>query len=234
MNHTLETTQWSPPIKNADSDPNPASQTAMSATPASGPIALAERPAVPAVAKQVAPIYARCLVDRTIRLLKIGVGSGEGIVNCSLVEASLASNPVFEAISYHWGDAEEKIDITCNGTTIGIIRNLYQVLWQMRQEQKLGYFWADAVCINQSDDVEKTSQVQMMRDIYASASNVLVWLGPEQPTDCAAIELVKRVYDTLGAPNLPITSGGRHEKLPDLGLPAFYENAWIPLRNVFQ
>lgn len=38
--------------------------------------------------------------------------------------------------------------------------------------------WIDALCINQKDNNEKSSQVMMMRDIYAHAKNVLVWLGP--------------------------------------------------------
>ncbi|RYP33988.1 hypothetical protein DL767_004509 [Monosporascus sp. MG133] len=37
--------------------------------------------------------------------------------------------------------------------------------------------WADAVCINQQDDAEKTKQVASMADIYRQASSVLVWLG---------------------------------------------------------
>ncbi|KAI4926776.1 hypothetical protein J4E85_007071 [Alternaria conjuncta] len=39
------------------------------------------------------------------------------------------------------------------------------------------YFWIDALCINQSDDVEKSLQVQRMGDIYKNAKEVLVWLG---------------------------------------------------------
>ncbi|KAJ9663577.1 hypothetical protein H2201_005538 [Coniosporium apollinis] len=38
--------------------------------------------------------------------------------------------------------------------------------------------WIDALCINQKDNDEKSSQVMMMRDIYAHAKNVLLWLGP--------------------------------------------------------
>lgn len=37
--------------------------------------------------------------------------------------------------------------------------------------------WIDAICINQSDDAEKSVQVAMMADIYAGAKNVIVWLG---------------------------------------------------------
>jgi hypothetical protein len=40
--------------------------------------------------------------------------------------------------------------------------------------------WVDAVCINQSNDVEKSSQIPLMADIYRGASRVMVWLGGQQ------------------------------------------------------
>jgi hypothetical protein len=39
-------------------------------------------------------------------------------------------------------------------------------------------FWIDQVCINQDGD-EKNHQVAMMGDIYANASNVILYLGSE-------------------------------------------------------
>ncbi|KAK4124589.1 HET-domain-containing protein, partial [Parathielavia appendiculata] len=38
--------------------------------------------------------------------------------------------------------------------------------------------WVDAVCINQAHLTEKTEQVRQMAQVYASASRVIVWLGP--------------------------------------------------------
>jgi hypothetical protein len=38
-------------------------------------------------------------------------------------------------------------------------------------------FWIDAICINQRDKAEKTWQVNMMHEIYTSASQVTAWLG---------------------------------------------------------
>jgi hypothetical protein len=37
--------------------------------------------------------------------------------------------------------------------------------------------WADAVCINQADNLEKSEQVAMMGSIYSAARNVSVCLG---------------------------------------------------------
>ena len=38
--------------------------------------------------------------------------------------------------------------------------------------------WVDAICINQSDLVERGEQVQLMRQIYQKAATVFVFLGP--------------------------------------------------------
>jgi hypothetical protein len=40
-----------------------------------------------------------------------------------------------------------------------------------------GYFWIDAICINQNNDEEKSHQVNHMKDIYTNAIAVIVWLG---------------------------------------------------------
>jgi hypothetical protein len=37
--------------------------------------------------------------------------------------------------------------------------------------------WIDAICINQEDLEERSSQVQLMRDLYQRSARVLVWLG---------------------------------------------------------
>lgn len=44
------------------------------------------------------------------------------------------------------------------------------------------WLWIDALCINQDDNAERSSQVQFMRDIYRSATTVRIWFGEEDPT----------------------------------------------------
>jgi hypothetical protein len=51
--------------------------------------------------------------------------------------------------------------------------------------------WIDAVCINQEDVAEKSSQVAMMDQIYSAAQNVIVWLGINDWHTTAAIEVMK-------------------------------------------
>ncbi|POS73835.1 hypothetical protein DHEL01_v207766 [Diaporthe helianthi] len=42
-----------------------------------------------------------------------------------------------------------------------------------------GFFWIDALCINQADLDERSAQVQIMPQIYTKASCVIVWLGDD-------------------------------------------------------
>jgi len=89
-------------------------------------------------------------------------------------------------------------------------------------------------CINQSDNIEKTSQVQMMKVIYSRAANVLIRLGTEQESDRAGIDLIERVYDSLGTPDLPIIKASRPEKLLDLALPCWSSAEWAPVAQILK
>lgn len=56
--------------------------------------------------------------------------------------------------------------------------NLYEVLRQLILDGEHHWLWIDAICINQKDLEEKSSQISMMADIYRSAQEVHTWLGP--------------------------------------------------------
>lgn len=43
--------------------------------------------------------------------------------------------------------------------------------------EKYLQIWADAVCINQNDLDERSSQVGIMGDIYTTAKTCQIWLG---------------------------------------------------------
>lgn len=45
--------------------------------------------------------------------------------------------------------------------------------------------WVDAICINQDDEDERTSQILLMGEIYSIAHQVIVWLGDyEEDLEC--------------------------------------------------
>ncbi len=121
---------------------------------------------------------------REIRLLRIAPSSGSArtahSLKCTLETVSLDTAPEFDALSYTWHGELQAIHL--NGKRFKITRNLYLAMLALRSSDVFqGYLWADAVCINQGDFEERSSQVRLMRTIYSQARTVRVWLGPSHP-----------------------------------------------------
>jgi hypothetical protein len=84
----------------------------------------------------------------------------------------------FVALSYVWGDLNDTLPICVSGNTISATRNLHEVLqslWTLKFDQLI---WIDALCINQQDLIERSTQVALMGDIYSRALYVLAFLSP--------------------------------------------------------
>ena len=105
-----------------------------------------------------------------------------------------------------------------------------------------GLWWIDALCINQQDDDEKSQQVALMREIYSSAKQVLVNLGPiDDNTDLACNLILKlcelyqtKKLDLEGAVyQLSVPMAEKYpfgdEKLRELGLPLKDAEDWLAL-----
>lgn len=138
--------------------------------------------------------YFRALQGRNIRLLKVIPGPQLSTLAIQLVEKSL-DEAEFEALSYVWGDRVEKKSIECNGKWLNIGANLHAALNERRRRRSTALLWADQISINQSDTQEKTHQVRLMRDIYARADQVIVWLGKQQPEDTDGFRLANNLYE---------------------------------------
>ncbi|KAI1119469.1 heterokaryon incompatibility protein-domain-containing protein [Nemania sp. NC0429] len=143
-----------------------------------------------------------------IRLLELHPGdSGKGI-QCSLRHATLASTLEYTALSYTWGDPKNLKAIVVDGETLEVTANLFDALRHLRSLRKTQTFWVDAVCINQGDLGERSKQVLRMRDIYAFAKTVKVWLGPaDDDDDCAAMALVKKLGAAVSDPEEALAQG---------------------------
>lgn len=115
---------------------------------------------------------------RSIRLLHLEEGQHNDPIHFSLVSVSLDSNPTYEAVSYCWGDRSCRQDVSCMGTSMSITTSLWGALQEFRHSDTPRILWVDGICINQDDEIEKTCQVRLMKEIYAKATLVLVWLGP--------------------------------------------------------
>lgn len=86
----------------------------------------------------------------------------------------------FAALSYVWGNEQDRRDIMLNGVLFSVTTNLEIALRALAANNEFHgdyKIWIDALCINQNDDVERASQVSKMREIYTSAWRVIAWLG---------------------------------------------------------
>ncbi|KAF4544636.1 Heterokaryon incompatibility protein [Lasiodiplodia theobromae] len=115
-----------------------------------------------------------------IRLLKIAPGGWHDEIECELIHTSLPNKPVFDALSYAWGSPKLVRSISLNRERREVTASAHQALRRLRQTYGTATVWIDALCINQSDDKERTHQVGLMRDIFTSARQVVVYLGEAQ------------------------------------------------------
>ncbi|KAH7087181.1 heterokaryon incompatibility protein-domain-containing protein [Paraphoma chrysanthemicola] len=86
----------------------------------------------------------------------------------------------FDALSYTWGSMQKQYPVTINGKRFLVHANLYSALPYLakrRDFEKRSGIWIDAICINQSDEDEKSRQITLMSKIYRQAQRVWAWLG---------------------------------------------------------
>ncbi|KAK1995571.1 heterokaryon incompatibility protein [Colletotrichum falcatum] len=84
--------------------------------------------------------------------------------------------PPFVALSYCWGQSNARSPIVIDGTLQQCGSNGEAALQHIRKPEGV-HVWIDQLCINQGDNAEKGRQVSMMRQIYAAATRVAVWMG---------------------------------------------------------
>ncbi|KAK3402242.1 heterokaryon incompatibility protein-domain-containing protein [Sordaria brevicollis] len=69
--------------------------------------------------------------------------------------------------------------------------------------------WIDQVCIDQSNDQEKSVQVELMRKIYSTAARVVIWLGPAADGSDDVMEAHSRVWQIVREYHLPAHRQGQ-------------------------
>jgi len=135
---------------------------------------------------------------REIRLIQFtaddGVASSDdNPIRCTTTIASLDNLPKYFALLYVWGDNKKDHAILLDDQVLNITRNLTTVLQNLSFRGE--YIWIDTICINQDDDVEKSWQVQAMKQIFQDAFKVLVWLGAEDEDIHNALGALDKIAD---------------------------------------
>lgn len=97
----------------------------------------------------------------------------------------------FIALSYVWGPQTNPVPILIDEHRFLVTPNLHSALTHLASNELLARpLWADAVCINQSDAVEKHAQIRRMAEIYRRAERVVVFLGEgDRKTDRAVAQM---------------------------------------------
>jgi hypothetical protein len=140
---------------------------------------------------------------RSIRTLCLDpADNDQAALHGSLEEVNLDEKPIYEALSYTWGAASPTGSISLNlenGDEAGLslTPNCEAALRALRLKDLPRRLWIDAICIDQTSTEDKNSQVPMMRDVYSSASQVLVWLGNGQE-DKGQTQQIMRLIRLIG------------------------------------
>ncbi|KAF2629656.1 hypothetical protein BU25DRAFT_336648 [Macroventuria anomochaeta] len=154
------------------------------------------------------------LEPRQFRLVKILPETMTNI-RCEIVTQPLDTQYDYTAISYAWGDADDKTEITLEEdvldeqrnvtrqrVTVRVTVSLHGALAALRQPDEDVFVWVDSLSIDQQNKDELSRQVQLMSHIYGKATSVAIWLGPERDDSSIALQLMEelaRLADSRGS-----------------------------------
>jgi hypothetical protein len=110
----------------------------------------------------------------------------------------------YVALSYTWGDPRDEDEITfaqsdsesrndqellvkIDNFSFQVQPNLGDALKELYSMKLCHALWIDAICINQQNPREKSSQIALMGQIYTNAEQVIVWLGRDLRHDGSII-----------------------------------------------
>ncbi|KAM3075364.1 hypothetical protein ACMFMG_007198 [Clarireedia jacksonii] len=128
------------------------------------------------ISSPVRAIYDK-LKDNEIRLVTLLKGQWSEKIQCRLQHVLLANRPSYKALSYAWGSPRATQPILLNDYPYLVTVNLESALRRLRRTNSDLTLWIDAICINQSENEERTAQVSLMHDIFSSTEEVIVYLG---------------------------------------------------------
>lgn len=148
-------------------------------------------------------------------------------IRCRLIHFSLDIALSYEALSYTWGDDKASFEIELNGKAFLVAKNLHDALRRFRHQLKGRKMWADTICINQADQVERCEQVQLTRQIYGRASAVLLWLGPAERQSNLCIKYLKNLSGHSFRKVDPWRNIEVVGEVPRLLSRPWFERAWV-------
>ncbi|KAK5708495.1 hypothetical protein LTR17_020626 [Elasticomyces elasticus] len=138
-------------------------------------------------------------IQQEIRLLEVmpGYDNDPIKVNIQHISIKAADRPLYETISYVWGDSTRSscVGVGLDSLRLNVPASTEIALKKVRQLGRVRTVWIDAVSINQDDVVERGQQVAIMGKIYAGSSGNLVCLGDS--SNASMPHRIKTVVDAL-------------------------------------
>ena len=159
----------------------------------------------PATATSTEAVYSQAplvMERREIRILVLAPGTGNDVLRGELIVESLDYDDLhYTALSYTWSGSVGEHFISIGGVPLYITENLSMALRRIRAPTRPRNMWVDAISINQDDHAEKAVQVNMMGDIFASATRTIVWLGGKSADSDVAMDSIGSLQqETLDQP----------------------------------
>jgi Heterokaryon incompatibility protein (HET) len=158
--------------------------------------------------------------SKSIRLLDVskryGFVRGSQFTTCMMREFSIDSCPNYSALSYVWGRSEGSIPFLVDGFKVAITPNLFAALHEIHQKRMANWLWVDALCINQSDNEEKSKAVQQMRFVYQRAESVIARLEIDESPKSNVLEYVRLISEAVMV-KMPFKTSHLTESLDSTG-----------------
>lgn len=109
---------------------------------------------------------------------------------------------MYDALSYVWGNPDEKLPIFIHKHSFDVTINLGAALSHLRNHSIERILWVDAICIDQANQEEKQHQIQSMAKIYGHANRVIVWLGEAADDSDLALEEIRATMGKMSTNSL--------------------------------
>ncbi|KAM6513653.1 hypothetical protein FALCPG4_016034 [Fusarium falciforme] len=132
----------------------------------------------------------RILLPGEIRLVE--VQRLQGALHCRIHHVQLSDEHCYEAISYTWGSSQLARQVMVDWRWLPVTQSAYEILHSRAPWKGSRLLWIDSICIRQTNNAEKSTQIPMMGKIYSRATRVVVWLG-SSPDAEAAFSLLREL-----------------------------------------
>ncbi|KAJ8111178.1 hypothetical protein OPT61_g6167 [Boeremia exigua] len=177
---------------------------------------------------------------RSFRVLHLLAGTADEPIRFYLELTTCDTGPQFgyEALSYVWGDPTLSEEIFCEemeavtSRSFMVTINCYNALKSLRLPDEIRGLWIDAICINQTDVIEREAQVAMMGSIYSGASQVVVHLGESYDDSDCVMRYLEDQYVPVEFPRRDVIPYPGALALASFSSRAWFSRTWV-LQEIF-